>query len=162
MMCSYFAPAKTVQDVTNEIMNILNMYEYPEIPFITSGVQGIFLRRFEKLEKAVWRLQHRIDLWYMDRKYESWEMKKSGFSQHILLYVKLARIKKHTLFNVVGEPILSEEYYKCLLKSYIKRLSNIRINLVKWLSYLFSYEKKKYGNNGIHYSLKELFCQGVK
>jgi len=89
-------------------------------------------------------------------------MKKSGFSQHVLLYLKLARIKKHTLFNVVGEPILSEEYYRCVVKSYIKRLNDIRITLVNWLSYLFSYEKRKYGNNGIHYSLKELFCQEVK
>jgi len=161
-MCSYFAPAKTIQDITNEIMNTLNMYEYPEIPFIISGVQGILLRKLEKLESYVFFLQDQIELWYMDRKFERWQMKKSGFSQHVLLYLKSAQIRKTPLFNMVGEPVLSEEYYECLLKSYIERLSNIRIVLVNWLFYLFSHEKRKYGKNTIHYSLRELFCQGIK
>lgn len=161
-MCSYIAPVKTVQDITNEIMNILNMYEYPDIPFILAGVQGINLRKFEMLKEIVFDLQHQIELWYMDRKCERWQMKKSGFSQHVLLYLKLARIRKTSLFNVVGKPVLSERYYKCLLKSYITRLSNIRITLVRWLFYLFSHEKIKYGKKAIHYSLRELFCQGVK
>ena len=95
-------------------------------------------------KKIVWKLQDQIELWYMDRKCERWQMKKSGFSQHVLLYLKLARIRKSSLFNMVVEPILSEGYYKCLLKSYIKRLSNIRITLVNWLSYLFSYEKIRF------------------
>lgn len=87
MMCSYFAPAKTVQDITNEIMNILNMYEYPEIPFIISGVKGILLRKLEKLESHVFFLQDQIELWYMDRRFERWQMKKSGSSQHILFFL---------------------------------------------------------------------------
>ena len=51
-MCSYFAPRKTVQNITNEIINVLNMYEYPEVPFIISGIQGILLRKFDMFEMA--------------------------------------------------------------------------------------------------------------
>ena len=162
MMCSSFAPVKTIQDVTSEIMNILNMYEYPEIPFIISGVQGILLRKLEKLESHVFFLQDQIELWYMDRRFERWQIKKSGFSQHVLLYLKMALIRKKALFNMVGELAQSEDYYERLLKSYIARLSNIRIALVNWLFHLFSHEERMYGNNGIHYSLRELFCQEVK
>ena len=80
MMCSYIAPVKTIQEVTNEIMNTLNMYEYPEVPFIISGEQGMLLRKLEKLESQVFFLQDHIELWYIDRRLERWQMKKSGFS----------------------------------------------------------------------------------
>lgn len=89
-------------------------------------------------------------------------MKKSGFSQHVLLYLKTARIKKTSLFNMAGELAHREDYYECLLKSYITRLTNIRIALVNWLFHLFSHEKGMYDEKGIHYSLRELFGQGVK
>ena len=53
MMCSYLAPKKTVQNITNEIMNALNMHEYPEIPFIISGIQGILIRKFDMFESYI-------------------------------------------------------------------------------------------------------------
>jgi len=53
-------------------LSIEEIYQKVDKCQIDIGItQGILLRRFEKLEEAVWRLQHRIDLWYMDRKYES-------------------------------------------------------------------------------------------
>ena len=37
MMCSMFKLNKTIQDVTQEIINIMSLYEFPQIPFTVKG-----------------------------------------------------------------------------------------------------------------------------
>ena len=92
-------------------MNALNMYEYPEIPFIISGIQGIHLRKFDMFKSNVMYLQDQIELWYLERKFESWIMNNHELSQQVLLCLKLVRIKNHPLFNFWGDLVLSENRY---------------------------------------------------
>ena len=37
MMCSSFRLNKTIQNVTQEIITIMSLYEYPQNPFIVKG-----------------------------------------------------------------------------------------------------------------------------
>ena len=89
-------------------------------------------------------------------------MENYELSQQVLLSLKSTRLRKLPLFNLLGDLTLSEIYYKDVLKSYIVDLKRIRINLVKWLHFLYVQESKIYRENEIHFTLKELFCQGVR
>ena len=73
MMCSYLSLKKSVQDITQEIINILNMYKYPEIPFTISDERGLLLKELERVKSLVFSLQERLDLWYIEMKFENWE-----------------------------------------------------------------------------------------
>ncbi len=115
----------------------------------------------EKLFFFFFYLQDQIELWYLERKSENWEMENYELSQQVFLSLK-PRLKKCPIFNLLGDLTLSEEYYKKVLESYIADIKRISINLIEWLHFLFVQESKIYGENEIQFALKELFCQRVR
>ncbi|MFW9969457.1 MAG: hypothetical protein ACFFDF_04595 [Candidatus Odinarchaeota archaeon] len=159
MMCSYFSLKKSVQDITQEIINIFNMYEYPEIPFTISDHRGLLLKEFERLHSVVFSLQGRLDLWYIERKFENWEFKDYDFSQQIFLSLKSVHLRKIPLFPVWNDYGLSEVYYDLKFESYIADLSKVVIALARWFYFLFTRESKIYGETHVHFSLQELFIK---
>ncbi|MFW9971694.1 MAG: hypothetical protein ACFFDF_15975 [Candidatus Odinarchaeota archaeon] len=159
MMCSYFSPKKSVQDITQEIINILNMYEYPEIPFTISDHRGLLLKEFERLQSVIFSLQERLDLWYIERKFENWELKDHEFSQQIFLSLKSVHLRKIPLLSVWNDHGLSEAYFDFKFELYIADLSKVVIALARWFHFLFTIESKIYGETHVHFSLQELFIK---
>ncbi len=162
-MCSVFRLNKTVQDVTQEIINIMSLYEFPQIPFIVKGYLEELIRKFEALESDVFFFQDMIEMWYIDRKQERWILKDSGFSSRLLFKLKNLRVWNFPLIqlHLSRKKDLSQAYYKRLLISYIKKLHLIKCSLVKWLNFLFIMEGKLFGRLEIHDSLKMIFQESV-
>jgi hypothetical protein len=156
MMCSYFSPNKSVQDITHEIINILNMYEYPEIPFDIFGQKEELLREFERLQSIVFFLQERFDLWYIARKLEKWRFYDNEFSQEVLLSLKSSHIDQIPILSIWNEYGLNETYYDKLFNLFIVDLRKIIVALANWICFLFSLECKIYGEQYAHYSVKEI------
>jgi len=160
MMCSMFKLNKTIQDVTQEMINIMSLYEFPRIPFIIKGYLEELIIKFESLESDVFFFQDMIEMWYMDRKHERWILEDNGFSPRLLFKLKNLRIRNFPLvqLHLSGRKDLGQGYYKRLLISYIKKSHLIKCSLVKWLNFLSIVEGKLYGRLEIHDSLKKIFC----
>jgi len=161
VVCSYFSAKKSVQDITQEIINILNLYEYPEIPFTLSRGNGKVIDEFERLQFILFFLQERFDLWYIERKFEKWKFKNYELSQRVFRKLKSSRIQKIPVLSLWDDDMLSERYYNSVFKSYISDLRDVIVALTEWLYFLFTLECKIYQEENAHYSLKEIFCQNV-
>ena len=147
----------TIQEVTQEIIDIMSMNEFPQIIFVIKGYFEGLIRNLEVLESHVFYFQDMIEMWYMDRKRESWMLRNTQFPIRILINLKSNRIRNFPLVSLVGEVALSTKYYKDLLESYIRKLTLIKCVLVKWLRFLFLVEDKLYTRTSIHDSLKLVF-----
>ena len=158
-MCSFISLEETVQNVTEEILNILTMYDYPEIPFVIEKDKGILFNTFEEILLDMWYIQDLMEFWFMDRKSEYWKIEDKEFSKQLILDLKLVKIRKHSLVSLLREVMLSKKYYNLLLISYIKKISKILNNLFKWMQFLYKHEIKKYSMMQVHDSLKSLFWQ---
>ncbi len=154
MMCLMSKLEKTVQGVTQDIIDIMSLNEFPQIPFIMKGYFGGNLRKLEILESDVFFYHDLIELWYIDRKNISWVLNNIQFAQRILLNLKWNKIRSYPLISIEGEIKLSIRYYEKLLESYITKLSIIKYTLIKWLKFLFLLENKRSSRSGIHHSLK--------
>ena len=161
MVCSYFSSRKSVQDITQEIINILDMYEYPEIPFTPSGRNGKIVDEFERLQFILFFLQERFDLWYIERKSERWKFKAHDLSQRIFLRLKSAQIRRIPLISLWDGDTLSKKYYDSMFKSYIAILRKVIVALTEWLYFLFTIECELYHEENVHFSLREIFCQKI-
>ncbi len=78
----------------------------------------------------------------------------TNFSQQILTDLRSNRIRNYALVSLLGWVVLSPKYYYELIKSYIRKLTIIKIVLGKWLNFLFQIENRLYSKSGIHDSLK--------
>lgn len=161
IVCSYFSSRKSVQDITQEIINILNMYEYPEIPFTPSSGNWKTIDEFERVQFVLFFLQERIDLWYIARKFENWKCKAHDLSQQVFLRLKSSRVQKIPLLSLWEGDTQSKRYYDAVFECYITDLKRIIAALTEWLYFLFTLECRKYHEENVHYSLKEIFCQEI-
>ncbi|KKL94998.1 hypothetical protein LCGC14_1859030 [marine sediment metagenome] len=114
---------------------ILN--EFPQIPFVIKGYREGLIRNLEVLKSHVFYFQDMIEMWYMDRKRESWMLRNTQFPIRILINLKSNRIRNFPLVSLVGEVALSTKYYKDLLESYIRKLTLIKCVLVKLIREIY-------------------------
>ena len=123
-MCSMSKLNITVQDVTREIIEVMSLYEFPQINFIVKGHFEELIRNFEALESEVFFLHDLIELWYVDRKCEHWSLDNIIFSQHLLFSLKHIKLRNFPFVRIFGTINLSKAYYKELLISYIGKIKN--------------------------------------
>ena len=154
MMCLMSKSEKTVQKVTQEIIDIMSLNRFPRIPFSINGVFDDLVRNLEALESDVFYFQDLIEMWYIDRKRNKWTLEPADFSQWIVTNLRFNRIRNYALVSLLGRIVLSPKYYYELIKSYIRKLAVIKITLGKWLKFLFQIENKLYSKPDIHDSLK--------
>ncbi len=120
MICLMSNFDKTVQNITREIIKIMSLYEFPQIPFMAKGYHERYIRKFELLKSKIYDLQVSIELWYMDRKHQRWILIDGLFSQRILSNLKKFKIMNFPLISLSSKIKLSQTYYETLLESYIK------------------------------------------
>ena len=140
MMCSIFTIGKTVQDITREILNILDQYEFPDIPFIIKGYENTLLVEVNTLKSEIISIKDLIELWYRNRIMEKWKIKEIKQSQQILRNLKSVKIDDVILCSIVEDKMLDSKDYERMLISYIIKLNKIKASLSKWMWYLFIHE----------------------
>lgn len=139
-MCSIFTIGKTVQDITREILNILDQYEFPDIPFIIKGYENTLLVEVNTLKSEIISIKDLIELWYRNRIMEKWKIKEIKQSQQILRNLKSVKIDDVILCSIVEDKMLDSKDYERMLISYIIKLNKIKASLSKWMWYLFIHE----------------------
>jgi len=136
-MCSIFTLGKTVQDITREVLNILDQYELPDIPFIIKGYKNPLQTEVNSLKSDINSLKDLIELWYRNRIMEKWEIKEFKQSQQILRNLKSVKMDDVILCSIVEDKMLDSKDYERMLISYIIKLNKIKTSLSKWMWYLF-------------------------
>ena len=63
---SMFNVNKTVQDVTQEIIDVMSFNEFPQILFVVKGYLEGLIEKIEAMESDVNSLQDLIELWHLD------------------------------------------------------------------------------------------------
>ena len=139
-MCSIFTLGKTVQDITREVLNILDQYELPDIPFIIKGYKNPLQTEVNSLKSDINSLKDLIELWYRNRIMEKWEIKEFKQSQQILRNLKSVKMDDVILCSIVEDKMLDSKDYERMLISYIIKLNKIKASLSKWMWYLFIHE----------------------
>jgi len=139
-MCSIFTLGKTVQDITREVLNILDQYELPDIPFIIKGYKNPLQTEVNSLKSDINSLKDLIELWYRNRIMEKWEIKEFKQSQQILRNLKSVKMDDVILCSIVEDKMLDSMDYERMLISYIIKLNKIKASLSKWMWYLFIHE----------------------
>ena len=139
-MCSIFTLGKTVQDITREVLDILDQYEFPDIPFIIKGYENPLLTEVYSLKSNIISLKDLIELWYRNRIMEKWEIKEIKQSQQILRNLKSVKMDNVILCSIVEDKMLDSKDYERMLISYIIKLNKIKASLSKWMWYLFIHE----------------------
>jgi len=160
-MCSSFRLNKTIQNVTQEIITIVSLYEYPQNPFIVKGYLDEQIIEFESLESDVFFFQDLIEMWYIDRKHERWILEDIAFSQRVLFNLKNLRLEKFSFVQFPIKQDMDQAGYKKVLLSYIEKLHLIKCSLVKWLKFLYIIEGKIYDRLEIHECLRMVFKESV-
>ncbi len=112
MLCLMSRIENTVQNSTQEIIDVMSLNEFPRIPFIMKGYLGGELRNFEALESDVFFYYDLIELWYIDRKQEGWMTTDIRFATRILSNLKTNKIKNYPLISPEGGLRLSTKYYE--------------------------------------------------
>ena len=140
MMCSIFTIGKTVQDITREILDILDQYEFPDIPFIIKGYENPLLVEVNTLKSEIISIKDLIELWYRNRIMEKWEIKEIKQSQQILRNLKSVKMDDVILCCILEDKVLDSKDYERMLISYILKLNKIKTSLSKWMWYLFIHE----------------------
>ncbi len=139
-MCSIFTIGKTVQDITREILDILDQYEFPDIPFIIKGYENPLLVEVNTLKSEIISIKDLIELWYRNRIMEKWEIKEIKQSQQILRNLKSVKMDDVILCCILEDKVLDSKDYERMLISYILKLNKIKTSLSKWMWYLFIHE----------------------
>lgn len=139
-MCSIFTLGRTVQDITREVLKILDQYEFPDIPFIIKGYENPLLAEVNRLKSDIISLKDLIELWYGNRIMEKWGIKDITQSQQILRNLKSVKMDDVILCSIVEDKKLDSKDYERMLISYIIKLNKIKVSLSKWMWYLFIHE----------------------
>ncbi|MFX1571204.1 MAG: hypothetical protein ACFFB0_00480 [Promethearchaeota archaeon] len=140
MMCSIFSLGKTVQDITREILNILDQYDFPDFPFVIKGYENLLLSEVNHLKSDILSLKNLIELWYGNRIMEKWEMKDTKQSLQILHNLNSVKLEDISLCSILEEKIIDSKDYERMMISYILKLNKIKTSLSNWMWYLFIHD----------------------
>lgn len=140
MMCSIFSLGKTVQDITREILNILDQYDFPDFPFVIKGYENPLLSEVNHLKSDILSLKNLIELWYGNRIMEKWEMKDTKQSLQILHNLNSVKLEDISLCSILEEKIIDSKDYERMMISYILKLNKIKTSLSNWMWYLFIHD----------------------
>lgn len=153
MMCSIFTLGKTVQDVTREILYIVEHYEFPDCPFLIKGPRTLLCQKINGIRSDIILIKALIEWWLEDRFHENWKMEDSSLPQRILGSLKEITMDDVVLCSVVPGGPLEESHHAEILFSYILRLNRIKENLSRWMGYLILQEIRR-NEEIFHISLK--------
>ncbi len=116
---------KTVQDVTQEIIDVMSFNEFPQILFVVKGYLEGLIEKIEAMESDVNSLQDLIELWHLNGKNERLSLDDVMFSHRVLFNLRHLKIRNFPLVELARKEELSHAYYEKLLRCG-SRLINFR------------------------------------
>ncbi|MFX0037175.1 MAG: hypothetical protein ACFE9I_16205 [Candidatus Hermodarchaeota archaeon] len=143
MMCSIFKVDKTVQDVTKEILYILDHYDFPDIILHIKGRKYPYLEKIHTLKCDIASIKELIEKWYRRRCHEKWKHEYNAHSQKIIQNLLSITMKNISFCFLIVEERPKEINYNKMLKSYTAKLNKIITNLSSWIDYLCKLETQK-------------------
>ncbi len=143
MMCSIFKVDKTVQDVTREILYIVDQYDFPDQIFQIKGRKYPYLEEIHALKCEVAYIKELMEKWYKRRHLEKWKHEYNAHSQKVIQNLRSITMKNiYFCFLIRDERPKEINYYK-MLQAYAAKLNKIIMNLSSWIEYLDQIETQK-------------------
>ncbi|MFX1328451.1 MAG: hypothetical protein ACFE91_10010 [Promethearchaeota archaeon] len=143
MMCSIFKVDKTVQDITREILYIMDQYDFPDQIFQIKGRKYLYLEEIHALKCEVAYIKELMEKWYRRRYREKWKHEYNAHSQKVIQNLCSITMKNISFCFLIVEERPKEINYNKMLKSYAAKLNKIIMNLSSWIEYLYQIETQK-------------------